>query len=80
MPIRGYFSKRDDRKLSMPRVAEGTPDANGMIFHGDILTGKRSVQEAFALEAARLSQTQAPGKRVAPGDCDPVLKAHLRIK
>jgi hypothetical protein len=48
--------------------------------HGDILTGKLSVQEAFAREAARLSQTHTPGKRVGPDDSDPVLKFHLGIK
>jgi hypothetical protein len=76
--MRGYFSKRDDRKLIMPRSDEGTPDANGLALHGDILTGKLSVQEAFALQAIRLAQT--PGKCVAPEDYDPVLKSHLGIK
>jgi len=80
MPFRGYFSKRDDQRLTMPRAGEGAPDASGLAFHGDVLTGKLSVPEAFALGAARLSQNLAPGKRVAAEDYDPVLKAHLGIK
>jgi len=78
MPIHGYLEKRT-RKLTMPRVAEGTPDAIGIIFHGDILTGKVSLQEAFQREAARISQTH-PGECADPRDYDPVLKYHLRIK
>ena len=80
MPVRGYFSKRDDRKLTMPRTDEGTSNANGLACHGDVLTGKRSVQEAFAREAARLSQTPDPGNRADPGNYDPVLKSHLGIE
>ena len=80
MPISGYFSKRDDRKLTMPRADAGTSNTDGLAFHGDVLTGKLSVQETFAREAARLSQTHTPGERVAPEDYDPVLKAHLGIK
>jgi hypothetical protein len=80
MPVLGYFSKPDTRKLTMPRAGEGTADASGLVVHGDILTGKLSVQEAFAREAARLSQTHTPGKRVGPDDSDPVLKFHLGIK
>ena len=80
VPLRGYFSKRDDRKLTLPRADEGISNANGMAFHGDVLTGKLSVQETFAREAARLSQTLTPGKRVAAEDCDPVLRAHLGIE
>jgi hypothetical protein len=64
----------------MPRAGEGTPNASGLAFHGDILTGKLSVQVAFALEAARLTRTLTPGKHVGPGDYDPVLKSHLGIK
>ncbi|MGD0497939.1 MAG: hypothetical protein ABSC23_05830 [Bryobacteraceae bacterium] len=64
----------------MPRAGEGAPNASGFVFHGDILTGKLSVQEAFALEAGRVSQTLTPGKRVAPEDYDPVLKSHLGIE
>jgi len=79
MPVRSYFSKRDDRKLTMPRADEGTSDANGLAFHGDILTGKLSVPDAFKREAARASQPLTPGKRVGAEDYDPVLKAHLRI-
>ena len=80
MPILGYFSKRDDRKLTMPRAAEGVPGASGFAFRGDVLTGKLSVQEASAHEAARLSQTMPRGVRVAAEDYDPVLKFHLGIK
>jgi hypothetical protein len=80
MPIHGYFTKRDDRKLTMPRASEGISDANGLVLHGDILTGKHSVQLAFALEAGRISQTQARGNRAAPEDYDPVLKFHLGIE
>lgn len=80
MPVRGYFRKRDHRKLTMPRADEGTSNANGLAFHGDVLTGSLSVQEAFGWEATRLSQTLTPGKRVAAGDYDPVLKAHLGIE
>ena len=80
MPVLGYFSKRDDRKLTMPPADEGVPDASGFAFRGDILTGKRSVQEASAHEAARRSQTMPRGVRVAAEDYDPVLKFHLGIK
>jgi hypothetical protein len=64
----------------MPRADEGTSDASGLVLHGDILTGKLSVQEAFAREAARFSQTLTPAKRAGPDDFDPVLKFHLGIK
>jgi hypothetical protein len=80
MPVRGHFSKRDDRKLTTPRSDEGTPDASRLTFHGDVLTGKLSVPEAFAREAVQLSQTLTTGQRVAPDDYDPVLKFHLGIK
>ena len=80
MPVLGYFSKPDTRKLTMPRAGEGTADASGLVVHGDILTGKLSVQEVFAREAARLSQTLTPAKRAGPDDFDPVLKFHLGIK
>ena len=79
MPISGYFSKRDDRKLTMPRADAGTSNTDGLAFHGDVLTGKLSGQEAFALEAGRLSQ-RIPGKRGAPEGYDPVLKSHLGIE
>jgi hypothetical protein len=64
----------------MPRADEGTSNADGLAFHGDVLTGKLSVQDAFALQAGRISQTLTPGKRVAPEDYDPVLKFHLGIE
>src|ERR1035437_6151976 len=80
MPIHGYFSKRDNRKLTVPRSGEGAPGAGGLALHGDVLTGKLSVQEAFAREAARLSQTPTPGNRAKPENYDPVLKSHLGIE
>jgi hypothetical protein len=80
MPVRSYFSKCDDRKLTMPRTDDGTPDATGLVLHGEILTGKLSVPEAFAQEAALVFQALTPGKRVGPEDYDPVLKFHLRIE
>jgi hypothetical protein len=80
MAVLCYFSKRDDRKLTMPRADEGVPDASGFAFHGDVLTGKLSVQEAFALQAARLSQITPRGVRIAAEDYDPVLKFHLGIE
>ena len=80
MPVLDHFSKRDDRKLTMPRADEGISNPAGLAFHGDVLTGKLSFQEATALDAARLSQTLTPGKRVAAEDCDPVLRAHLGIE
>ena len=64
----------------MPRADEGVPNASGFAFHDDVLTGKLSVQEAFALEAARLSQTTPCGVRVAAKDYDPVLRFHLGIE
>jgi len=64
----------------MPRVDEGTVDTGGFAFQGGVLTGKLSVQEAFALEARRTSARTSPGDRVAPEDCDPVLKFHLRVE
>jgi hypothetical protein len=80
MPLHGYFLKRDNRKLTVPRSGEGAPGAGGLALHGDVLTGKLSVQDAFAREAARLSQTPAPGNRADPGNYDPVLKSHLGIE
>ena len=80
MAVLACFSKRDDRKLTMPRADEGVPDAGGFAFRGDILAGKRSVQDAFAHEAARLSQTTPGGARVAAEHYDPVLQFHLGIK
>ena len=80
MPVRSYFSKRDDRKLTMPRADEGTSDATGLVLHGDVLTGKLSVPEMFARETARAFQALTPGARVGAEDYDPVLKAHLRIE
>src|ERR1035438_9119431 len=47
LPLRSYFSKRDDRILKMPRADEGRSDANKLACHGDVLTGKLSVQEIF---------------------------------
>jgi hypothetical protein len=52
MSISGYFSKRTP-ELRMPKVEEGQPDSAGIIWHGDVMTGKLSVQEAFELEARR---------------------------
>lgn len=80
MPVTRHFSKRDDRKLTMPRAEDGVSNASGLAFHGDVLTGKFSVQEAFAQEAARRYQTLTPGKYAAGEDLDPVLKSHLGIK
>ena len=80
MPVLGYFSKPDPRKLTMPRADEGISDASGLACHCDVLTGKLSVQQAFARQAARLSQTLPIGQRVGPQDFDPVLKFHLGIK
>jgi hypothetical protein len=80
MPVRSYFSKRDDRKLTMPRADEGTSDATGVVLHGEVLTGKLSVPEAFGQVSARASQALSPGTRVGPEDYDPVLKFHLRIE
>lgn len=79
MSVLSYFSKRADR-LTMPRTDEGTVDSRGFAFQGDVLTGKLSVQEALALEAERTSSRTTPGSRVAPEDCDPVLKFHLRVE
>ena len=80
MPLHGYFSKRDDRKTAVSHHGESAPGAGGLALHGDVLTGKLSVQDAFAREAARLSQTPDPGNRAAAGDYDPVLKSHLGIE
>src|ERR1035441_9717218 len=78
MAVLCYFSKRDDRKLTMPRADEGVPDASGFAFHGDVLTGKLSVQEAFALQAARLSQITLRGVRIAADDYEPALQVGIR--
>jgi hypothetical protein len=79
MPIHGYFSKHDRRVLMMPRADDGAPDESGMSFHGDILTGRLSVQDAFALQAARL-RAHNTGTHANAEDLDPVLKSHLRIE
>jgi hypothetical protein len=81
MPLIGYFSKPGTRELKMPRVDEGVADANGLVLHGDILTGRFSVPEAIAREGATLSQTLPLGTRVdSVEDFDPVLKFHLGLK
>jgi hypothetical protein len=80
MPVRGYFSKRDGRKLSISRTGEGAPNEAGLAFHGDILTGMLTVQEAFAREAAGVFRTLTPGQPVTPEGYDPVLQSHLGIK
>jgi hypothetical protein len=80
LSIFAYFSKRDDRKLTMPRVDEGTPNATGIVVHGDILTGRLSVQGAFEREASRLLPTLVPGHRAVAEDYDPVLRFHQRIE
>ena len=79
MPIHGYFTKRDDRKLTMPRADEGFPNEVGISYWGGVLNGLSSVQDAFAFEAAQL-RAHNRNKWVAPKDYDPVLKAHLGIK
>jgi hypothetical protein len=32
----------------MPRAGEGTAGASGLVLHGDILTGRLTVQESMA--------------------------------
>ncbi len=78
MPVKGYFS--NEKRITMPRADEGTADASGLVLHGDVLTGRLSVAEAIAREAARLSQTLPIGQRAVPENYDPVLKFHLGIK
>ena len=78
MPIRGYFSKRK-AELKIPRADEGRPDAEGFTWNGDILTGKLSVEQSFALEARCLANKITPGTNIPPEDYDPLLKHHLRI-
>ena len=80
MPVTRHFSKRDDRALTMPNADDGVSNASGLAFHGEVLTGKLSVPDAFSRESARASQSLTPGPRVGPQDYDPVLKSHLRIE
>ena len=79
MPIPGYFEKRDRRVLKMPHADDGAPNESGISFHGDVLTGKLSVQEAFALQATQL-RAHNTAKWAGREDLDPVLKFHLRIE
>jgi hypothetical protein len=62
MSVSGYFSKSGS--LRMPRVLEGKPDELGIRYFGDVLTGKLSVQEAFALAARKAAARPVP-ERVA---------------
>ena len=63
----------------MPRADDGAPNESGISFHGDVLTGRLSVQDAFALEAARL-RAHNSARWAGPQDYDPVLKSHLGIR
>ena len=63
----------------MPRPGDGAPDERGIAFQGDVLTGRLSVQDAFALQAARL-RAHNTGRCANAEDLDPVLKSHLRIE
>ena len=79
MSIHGYFSKRDDRKLTMPRADDGAPNESGISYQGDVLTGRLSLQDAFALQAAHL-RAHNRGKWAGRDDYDPVLKFQMGIK
>lgn len=80
MPWKGYFSKPDTRKLTMPRAGEGSRAASGFAFAGDVVTGRLSVQDAFKREAIRVTRTLATGTGADPDNLDPILKFHLKIK
>ena len=75
MPIHGYFSKRKEFDLRMPRADEGCPDSAGVSWRGDVLTGKARVGEA-------LRKQTPPARRsaVGPDRYDPVLCFHLGLK
>ena len=79
MPIHGYFEKRDRQVLMMLRADDGAPNESGISYQGDVLTGRLSVQDAFALQAARL-RAHNTAKWARAEDLDPVLKSHLRIE
>jgi len=78
MPIRSYFSPRRP-ELRMPRSEAGQPDSHGITWHGDLTTGKLSVQEAFRLEGSRLAQSHPGPTYLSPSHYDdPVLRYHTR--
>lgn len=75
MPIHGYFSKRNESDLRMPRAAGGRPDSAGVSWQGDVLAGKTSVSEALNRQAPR------PRSSVVGSDrYDPVLRFHLGLE
>ena len=75
MPVRGYFSKRNESDLRMPRVAGDRPDSAGVSWQGDVLTGKAGVAEALHEQAPR-----PRGSVVRPEQYDPVLRFHLGLE
>ncbi len=75
MPVRGYFSKRNESDLRMPRAAGDHPDSAGVAWHGAVLTGKGSVGEALCKQAPRPRSSV-----VGPDRYDPVLRFHLGLE
>lgn len=65
--------------ISMPRADDGAPNQSGMSFHGDVLTGRLRLQDALALQAARL-RAHNTARWAGREGLDPVLKFHLRIE
>ncbi|MGA2196646.1 MAG: hypothetical protein ABSF25_21410 [Bryobacteraceae bacterium] len=63
----------------MPRADDGAPNQSGMSFHGDVLTGRLRLQDALALQAARL-RAHNTARWAGREGLDPVLKFHLRIE
>ena len=46
MSVSGYFRKRDELELRMPRLEDGV-DELGIRYEGDVLTGRMTVAEAL---------------------------------
>ena len=47
MSVCGYFNKRSEEELRMPRREPGEPDELGIQYEGDFLTGRISLAEAL---------------------------------
>ena len=48
MSVSGYFNKRSEDELRMPRREPGEPDELGIRYEGDFLTGRITLAEALS--------------------------------
>ena len=77
MPITAHLSKHR-AEIRMPHT-DGVDPETGATSEGDVLTGKFSVKDAIQRDADRSARWDNMRTPCAAGDCDPVLRRHLRI-